>query len=153
MRKVGEDVTETLDYIPGRRSPAGRRETMAQTAMPSLSIDRRRPGPGLLAYVLVSKYCDHPPLYRQAQIYARKCVDLDRADPRVRPGQARGWSTGSARPRAVAPSRRRDRRPCYGCRKAAGLRHAGAGAHQSHRQTPAPEHGATAPPPESNPHV
>ena len=88
MRKVGEDVTETLDYIPGRFEvirhvrPAfscRRCETMAQAPMPSLPIDRGRPGPGLLAHVLVSKYCDHLPLYRQAQIYAREGVDLDRA--------------------------------------------------------------------------
>ena len=52
---------------------------MAQAPMPSLPIDRGRPGPGLLAHVLVSKYCDHLPLYRQAQIYAREGVDLDRA--------------------------------------------------------------------------
>ena len=47
--------------------------------MPSRPVDRGRPGPGLLAHVLVSKYCDHLPLYRQAQIYAREGVDLDRA--------------------------------------------------------------------------
>ena len=73
MRKVGEDVTETLDYIPGRFEvirhvrPAfscRRCETMAQVPMPSLPIDRGRPGPGLLGHVLVSKYCDHLPLYR-----------------------------------------------------------------------------------------
>jgi hypothetical protein len=52
---------------------------MAQAPMPSLPIDRGLPGPGLLAHVLVSKYCDHLPLYRQAQIYAREGVDLDRA--------------------------------------------------------------------------
>jgi transposase len=71
MRKVGEDVTETLDYIPGRFEvirhvrPAfscRRCETMAQAPMPSLPIDRGRPGPGLLAHVLISKYCDHLPL-------------------------------------------------------------------------------------------
>ena len=36
-------------------------------------------GPGLLAHVLVSKYCDHLPLYRQSQIYAREGIDLDRS--------------------------------------------------------------------------
>jgi transposase len=35
---------------------------MAQVPMPSLPIDRGRPGPGLLAHVLISKYCDHLPL-------------------------------------------------------------------------------------------
>jgi transposase len=99
MRKVGEDVTETLDYIPGRFEvirhvrPAfscRRCETMAQTPMPSLPIDRGRPGPGLLGHVLVSKYCDHLPLYRQAQIYEREGVDLDRATMADWVGKAAG---------------------------------------------------------------
>ena len=47
--------------------------------MPSLPIGRGRPGPGFLAHVLVSKYADHLPLYRQSQIYAREGVDLDRS--------------------------------------------------------------------------
>nr|WP_316783199.1 transposase [Sedimentitalea todarodis] len=38
-----------------------------------------RPGPGLLAHVLVGKYCDHLPLYRQSEIYARDKVDLHRS--------------------------------------------------------------------------
>ena len=46
--------------------------------MPSLPIERGRPGPGLLAHVLVSKYCDHIPLYRQAEIYVRDGLDLPR---------------------------------------------------------------------------
>ena len=47
--------------------------------MPSLPIERGRPGPGLLAQVLVAKYCDHTPLHRQAVIYAREGVELDRS--------------------------------------------------------------------------
>lgn len=47
--------------------------------MPSLPIERGRPGPGLIAHVLVSKYCDHTPLHRQSGIYARQGVELDRA--------------------------------------------------------------------------
>jgi transposase len=88
MRKVGEDVTEILDYIPGRFEvirhvrPAfscRKCETMAQKPMPSLPIPRGQAGPGLLAHVLIAKFCDHLPLYRQAEIYARDGVDLDRA--------------------------------------------------------------------------
>ncbi len=88
MRKVGEDVTNVLDYIPGhfeivrhiRPAFSCRRcETMVQEQMPSLPIERGLPGAGLLAHILVSKYCDHQPLYRQSQIYAREGVDLDRA--------------------------------------------------------------------------
>ncbi len=88
MRKVGEDVTEILDYIPGHFEvikhvrPAftcRRCESMVQMPMPSLPIERGQPGAGLLAHVLVGKYCDHLPLYRQSGIYAREGVALDRA--------------------------------------------------------------------------
>ena len=88
MRKVGEDVTQILDYIPGhfevvrhvRPAFSCRRcESMVQSSMPSLPIERGQAGPGLLAHILVSKYCDHLPLYRQSGIYAREGVDLDRA--------------------------------------------------------------------------
>lgn len=48
-------------------------------ALPSRPIERGRPGPGLLAHVLVNKYADHCPLYRQSQIFARDGIDLDRS--------------------------------------------------------------------------
>jgi transposase len=47
--------------------------------MPTLPIERGRPGPGLISHVVVSKYADHTPLHRQSVIYARDGVDLDRA--------------------------------------------------------------------------
>jgi transposase len=50
-----------------------------QAPAPSRPIDRGLAGPGLLAHVLVSKYADHQPLYRQSEIYAREGVDLDRS--------------------------------------------------------------------------
>ncbi|MBP1875459.1 transposase [Ensifer adhaerens] len=53
-------------------------EMIVQVPMPSLPIERGRPGPNLLAHVLVSKYCDHLPLHRQSDIYAREGIDLDR---------------------------------------------------------------------------
>ena len=56
-----------------------RRARIVQMPMPSLPVERGRPSAGLLAHILVSKYCDHMPLYRQAGIYARDGVDLDRA--------------------------------------------------------------------------
>ncbi len=93
LRKVGQDVTEILEYRPGRfevvrhvRPAFSCRtcEAMVQAPMPSLPIERGRPGPGLLAHVLVSKYCDHLPLYRQSEIYARDGVDLPR-------GLLAGW--------------------------------------------------------------
>jgi transposase len=87
MRKVGEDVTEILEYVPGRfevirhiRPACSCRkcEAMAQKPMPSLPIPRAQAGAGLLAHILIAKFCDHLPLYRQAEIYARDGVDLDR---------------------------------------------------------------------------
>jgi transposase len=88
MRKVGEDVTEVLDYIPGRFEvirhirPAfscRRCESMLQAPMPSLPIERGKPSAALLAHILVGKYCDHLPLYRQSGIYAREGVELERS--------------------------------------------------------------------------
>lgn len=73
MRQMGEDVREVLDYVPGRfvvrrhirpKLSCRNCSTIVQAAMPSLPIERGLAGPGLLAHVLVSKYCDHSPLYR-----------------------------------------------------------------------------------------
>jgi transposase len=88
MRKIGEDVAEILDYVPARfrviqhvrpklACPAC--ERIVQVAAPSRPIERGLAGAGLLAHVLVSKYADHLPLYRQAQIYAREGVELERS--------------------------------------------------------------------------
>ena len=77
-----------LDYVPGAfrvtrhvRPKLSCRscEGIAQAPAPSLPIHRGMAGPGLLAHVLVAKYCDHLPLYRQAEIYARDGIDLDRS--------------------------------------------------------------------------
>jgi hypothetical protein len=51
---------------------------MMQSPMPDLPIPRGMAGASLLAHVATSKFCDHLPLYRQAEIYARGGVDLDR---------------------------------------------------------------------------
>ena len=53
-------------------------DTIVQAPAPTRPIERGMAGPGLLAHVLVSKYSDHLPLYRQAEIYAREGVELDR---------------------------------------------------------------------------
>lgn len=88
LRMLGEDVTEELDYVPGRfvvnrivrpRMACSCCEKIVQVPLPSRPIERGRPGPGLLAHVLVSKYADHLPLYRQSGIYAREGIDLDRS--------------------------------------------------------------------------
>ena len=86
--RVGQDERELLEYVPSSfkvirhvRPKLSCRacETIVQEPMPALPIERGRPGPGLIAHVLVSKYCDHTPLHRQALIYAREGVELDRS--------------------------------------------------------------------------
>lgn len=88
LRRLGEDVTEVLEYVPASfkvirhvrpKFSCRRCEAITQAAMPSLPIERGRPGPGLIAHVLVSKYADHLPLYRQSGIYAREGVELERS--------------------------------------------------------------------------
>ncbi len=88
MAKLGESVTEVLDYVPGRfhvlrhirpKLACQRCDAIVQAPAPALPIPRGKAGPALLAHVLVSKYADHLPLYRQAEIYARDGVDLDRS--------------------------------------------------------------------------
>jgi transposase len=54
-------------------------EAFTQAPLPPRAIERGRPGPGLLAHVLINKYADHLPLYRQSQIFARDGLDLGRS--------------------------------------------------------------------------
>jgi transposase len=88
LRKVSEEVTEILKYIPGRFEverhvrPAmscRKCESMVQAPMPALPIPRGEADASVLAHVAISKYCDHLPLYRQSAIYGRDGVDLDRS--------------------------------------------------------------------------
>jgi len=88
LKTLGEDITEELEYVPGRfvvnrfvrpRMACACCEAICQAPLPSRPIERGRPGPGLLAHVLVSKYADHLPLYRQSQIFNREGIDLDRS--------------------------------------------------------------------------
>ena len=88
LRKVGEDVTPVLKYIPGRFEveehvrPAmscRKCESMVQAPMPPLPIPRGEADASVIAHVAIAKYCDHIPLYRQSDIYARERVDLDRS--------------------------------------------------------------------------
>ena len=88
LKRLGEDVTEELEYVPGRfvvnrivrpRMACACCEKISQAPLPSRPIERGRPGPGLLAHVLVSKYADHLPLYRQSQIFEREGIHLDRS--------------------------------------------------------------------------
>jgi len=88
LRELGQDVTEELEYVPGRyvvnryvrpRLACRCCERIVQADLPSRAIERGRPGPGLLAHVLVGKYADHLPLYRQSQIFERDGIDLPRS--------------------------------------------------------------------------
>jgi len=86
--KLGEDVSEMLEYVPASfvvirhvrtKLSCTKCDCIVQAEAPSRPIERGAAGPGLLAHVLVSKYCDHQPLYRQSEIYARQGVELERS--------------------------------------------------------------------------
>ena len=88
LRQFGEDVSEQLERIPASfkvirhvrpKFACAGCESVVEAPAPARPIDRGLPGPSLLAHVLVSKYADHLPLYRQSQIYVREGVDLDRS--------------------------------------------------------------------------
>jgi transposase len=88
LRQIGEDVAEQLEYVPGRfkvirhvrpKLACARCQGIFQALAPSRPIARGLPGPALLAHVMVSKYCDHTPLYRQSGIYARDGVEIERS--------------------------------------------------------------------------
>lgn len=87
LRTVSESVTEVLAYVPARfevirhvRPACSCRkcETMVQAPMPELPIPRGMVDTSFLAHIAVAKFCDHLPLYRQAEIYARAGLDIDR---------------------------------------------------------------------------
>ena len=86
LRKIADEVSETLDYVPGRfkvirhiREKLSCRtcDTVVAAPAPDHAIARGRAGAGLLAHIGVSKYDDHLPLYRQAEIFARDGVSLE----------------------------------------------------------------------------
>jgi transposase len=88
LRHLGEDVSETLEYVPARfkvirtvrhKLSCACCARILQEPAPSRPIDRGLAGPALLAHVLVAKYANHLPLYRQSEIYAREGVELDRS--------------------------------------------------------------------------
>lgn len=88
LKRIGEDVAEKLDYTPGvftvERHIRGKWvcakcETLVQAPVPAHLIDKGLPTTGLLAQVLVAKYADHLPLYRQEAIFARAGMGLSRS--------------------------------------------------------------------------
>src|SRR5713226_5418757 len=88
LKPLGEDVSEMLEWVPEHfkvirqvrpKLACACCDRIVQAEAASRPIERGIAGPGLLAHVLVSKYCDHLPLYRQSEIYARDGVELDRS--------------------------------------------------------------------------
>ena len=86
LRKLGEDITETLELVPAKwkviqhvreKLSCRKCEAITQAPAPSHPIARGRAGPQLLAQILFSKYRAHLPLNRQSDIYAKEGVDLD----------------------------------------------------------------------------
>ena len=100
---IGEDIAERLDVVPAsfrvlvtRRPRYGCRTCEAapvQAPAPPRIVEGGLPTEALIAHVLVSKYADHLPLYRQAQIYARQGVNLDRSTLADWVGRAAWWLT------------------------------------------------------------
>ena len=85
LRLVGEDMSEILELISARlkvietarpKKSCRRCEKITQTPAPSRPIPRSMAGPGLLAHILVSKFDDHLPLYRQNEIFARMGAEI-----------------------------------------------------------------------------
>jgi transposase len=88
LKRIGEDVSEKLDYTPGvftverhirGKWACAKCETLVQAPVPVQVIDKGIPTAGLLAQVLVAKYADHLPLYRQKSIFARAGMALSRS--------------------------------------------------------------------------
>lgn len=88
MRVIGEDVSEMLERVPEQfkvirfvrpKLSCAKCQRIVQQPAASRPIARGLAGPGMLAHILVSKYVDHLPLYRQEQIYARDGLHLDRS--------------------------------------------------------------------------
>lgn len=87
FRKISDDISETLEYVPSSfkvirhvrpRCACTHCEKIVQAYAPSKAIDKGKPGSGLLAHILIQKYCNHLPLYRQSQIYEREGVEISR---------------------------------------------------------------------------
>ncbi len=103
LHVIDEDVVERLDIVPAtfrvlvtRRPRYGCRAcegAVVQAPAPPHIIESGMPTEALVAHVLVAKYADHLPLYRQAQIYARQGVHLDRSTLADWVGRAAWWLT------------------------------------------------------------
>lgn len=99
LRHLGEDASEALEYVPAHfkvirtvrpKLSCACCSRIVQEPAPNRPIDGGLAGPGLLAHVLVSKYADHLPLYRQSEIYERVGIELERST-------LAGWVGGASR--------------------------------------------------------
>lgn len=88
LKRIGEEIAEKLDYTPGvftvERHIRGKWvcdqcETLVQAPVPAHVIDKGMPTAGLLAQVLIAKYLDHLPLYRQERIFERAGFGIPRS--------------------------------------------------------------------------
>jgi transposase len=89
LRKISDDITETLDYIPASfkvirtvrpRCTCKTCDNIVQAEVPDKAIAKGKAESGLLAHILVQKYCNHLPYYRQSEIYERdENVELSRS--------------------------------------------------------------------------
>jgi transposase len=88
LKRIGEDISEKLDYQPGSftveqhvrgKWVCDHCETLVQAPVPAQVIDKGVPASGLLAHVLVAKYADHLPLYRQEKIFDRAGLAIARS--------------------------------------------------------------------------
>jgi len=88
LSRLGEDVSEMLEYIPARfkvirtvrpKLSCTRCDRILQQPAPHRPIAGGMAGPGMLAHVIVAKYSDHLPLYRQSEIYEREGIDIERS--------------------------------------------------------------------------
>ncbi len=88
LRLIGSDVSEILDFIAAKlklvetvRPKKSCRccEKVVQEPAPTRPVERGMAGPGLLAHIIVAKYDDHLPLYRQTEILARMGADIPRS--------------------------------------------------------------------------
>jgi transposase len=101
LHVIGEDRSEMLDVVPAqyrvkviRRPRYGCRAcegAVVQAPAPERPIDGGMATEALITQVLVGKYADHLPLYRQAQIFARQGIELDRSTLSTWVGRARWW--------------------------------------------------------------
>lgn len=90
LAKIGEDITEELEYVPAsfkviehariKRACPRCQNGVVQGSLPDgvQPLERSRPGAGLLTHIVLSKYVDHLPLYRQEQIFLRQGIVVSR---------------------------------------------------------------------------